>query len=320
MNLHNKNELFSELVSATAQEMKLPEVYVEKDYWVTYVLKNLANSEYAEKVVFKGGTSLSKAYGLIHRFSEDVDLAVLRDGLSNGQMSKLIGKIQKAVTQGLPEIDDPRTSKKSSFRKTVHEYPRLINGENFGQASSVLMVEVNSFTKPEPYEKRLIQSFIGIALDGAGQKDLIAEYQLEAFHVNVLSVERTLVEKLLGVVKDSYHDDPVGKLTIRIRHLYDICLILRVDAHNSFLQSAGFQVVCEKCIEDEMTGKYEGAVYLSEPLINAPIFSNFPSWRAGLEGVYQGAFSDLVYGQLPIMDEIEQTLDRIRIQLAKFQL
>ncbi len=319
MNLHNNQQLFSDLVIGTAQEIKLPEVYVEKDYWVTQVLKNLAHSKYVDSVVFKGGTSLSKAYGLIHRFSEDVDLAVLREGLSDNQCRRLIERVQKAITEDLPEIEgDPRTSKNSSFRKTVHQYPRYIDGDNFGQASSELIVEVNSFTKPEPYAKKSIQSFIGIALDKAERKDLVGEYGLEPFDVNVLSVERTLVEKLLGVVKDSYHADPVSRLTIRIRHLYDICLILRVDVHNNFLQSSAFQDVCEKCIDDEKVGQYENSVYLNEPLKEAPIFVGFAEWKEPLESIYNGAFSGLVYGQLPSMDEIEQTLERVRVQFSQF--
>jgi len=73
--LHQDRDVFEELVLATADGIGLPQAYVEKDYWVTKVLGNLASSEHHENFVFKGGTSLSKVHGLIHRFSEDVDLA-----------------------------------------------------------------------------------------------------------------------------------------------------------------------------------------------------------------------------------------------------
>jgi len=46
MTLHQDQELFKELIDATALHLNLPYLYIEKDYWVTYVLKNLANSEY----------------------------------------------------------------------------------------------------------------------------------------------------------------------------------------------------------------------------------------------------------------------------------
>ncbi len=62
MTLHQNKELFSELLIQTAQMVGLPEVYIEKDYWVTYVLKHLSKSPYIDRAIFKGGTSLSKAY------------------------------------------------------------------------------------------------------------------------------------------------------------------------------------------------------------------------------------------------------------------
>ncbi len=65
MKLHLNKEDFTDLIRLTAQDMNILEVYIEKDYWVCYILKNLSKSEYLENIVFKGGTSLSKAYGLI---------------------------------------------------------------------------------------------------------------------------------------------------------------------------------------------------------------------------------------------------------------
>jgi len=65
MKLHEDNEVFTELVAVTAETIGLPQVYVEKDYWVTKALKYLSESAHVGEVVFKGGTSLSKAYRLI---------------------------------------------------------------------------------------------------------------------------------------------------------------------------------------------------------------------------------------------------------------
>jgi len=71
--LHDNRELFGDVVKATAQEMNISFLYVEKDYWVTYILKALSKSEHIEQAIFKGGTALSKAYRVIERFSEDID-------------------------------------------------------------------------------------------------------------------------------------------------------------------------------------------------------------------------------------------------------
>ena len=60
MLLHNDKEALEEAIRATAQHLSLPIEYVEKDYWITYALKELASSNIGEHIVFKGGTSLSK--------------------------------------------------------------------------------------------------------------------------------------------------------------------------------------------------------------------------------------------------------------------
>lgn len=251
MNLHEDREAFAELVAVTAETISLPQVYVEKDYWVTRVLKFLSESSYVDEVVFKGGTSLSKAHRLIDRFSEDIDLAVFPAGKSDSALKKLIKRVEKAVTQGLDYLEnDERESKGSRFRKTVYRYTRIIDGSDFGQASPELLVEVNAFThlEPEQCEARELQTFIAEVLAKKGKMDLIAQFSLESFSINVLPVRRTLVEKMLGIIKDSYNDDPVAKLSDRIRHLYDICLILRKDEYRNFVQSDAFKPLCDLCI------------------------------------------------------------------------
>ena len=84
MNLHNNTELFKTAVTVAAQELDIPSIYIEKDYWVTFVLHTIFHNAIGPDVVFKGGTALSKCFNLIDRFSEDIDLVVLRkEGESN---------------------------------------------------------------------------------------------------------------------------------------------------------------------------------------------------------------------------------------------
>lgn len=309
MNLHEDNEAFAELVEVAAEFIGLPQVYVEKDYWVTKALKYLSESIHVNEVVFKGGTSLSKAYRLINRFSEDIDLAVFSGDKSDSARKKLLKNVESTVAQGLDFLEnDDRESKGSRFRKTVYQYSRRIDGENFGQASPELLIEVNAFTHPEPFEVRELHTFIAEVLAEKGQTDLITQFGLEGFSINVLSVKRTLVEKMLGVIKDSYNDDPAAKLADRIRHLYDICMILREKEHRNFVESDDFKALSDLCIEEEKAGNFEYSDCFKNPLVEAPLFSDFASWRTSLDRTYKGAFSDLVYGDLPDMEEIADAL------------
>ena len=70
MNLHSDKEAFKEIIALAAEHFGYEQSHVEKDYWVSKILRDISMSEYADKTYFKGGTSLSKAYGLIERFSE----------------------------------------------------------------------------------------------------------------------------------------------------------------------------------------------------------------------------------------------------------
>ena len=93
MNLHSDKEAFKEIIALAAEHFGYEQSHVEKDYWVSKILRDISLSEYADKTYFKGGTSLSKAYGLIERFSEDLDLFVFTgDKSASKQAEKTLNK------------------------------------------------------------------------------------------------------------------------------------------------------------------------------------------------------------------------------------
>ena len=107
MRLHENRELFRDAAIATTQQKGIPEIYIEKDYWVTYALYNRFKDEIGKETVFKGGTSLSKCFGLIQRFSEDIDLVVLKkDGETGNQLKTKIKKIFNCVSRRLLKYSD----------------------------------------------------------------------------------------------------------------------------------------------------------------------------------------------------------------------
>jgi predicted nucleotidyltransferase component of viral defense system len=78
MKLHSNPKLYKQAVRFTSEKIGLPEIYIEKDYWLCLVLKAIYSEDIGNQVVFKGGTSLSKCFGIIERFSEDIDLSLLK--------------------------------------------------------------------------------------------------------------------------------------------------------------------------------------------------------------------------------------------------
>jgi len=98
MRLHENKSLYKDAIRFAAQQMNLQPEFVEKDYWVTYALYKIFNNEIGKDTVFKGGTALSKCYKMIERFSEDIDLVVLRrDGETNNKLNTKIRMISDVV-------------------------------------------------------------------------------------------------------------------------------------------------------------------------------------------------------------------------------
>jgi len=122
--LHKNENLFNDLLLTTSSVLGIPFSFVEKDYWITLVLSRLSKSKFFDVSVFKGGTSLSKAYNLIERFSEDVDIAIINDKDKTGnEIKTIIRTIEKEITPDLTEVQLLGvTSKGSRFRKSVFEY------------------------------------------------------------------------------------------------------------------------------------------------------------------------------------------------------
>src|SRR5690606_31053232 len=115
-------------------------------------------SKYIDEVVFKGGTSLSKGYRLIDRFSEDVDLAIVNTTHKTGnEIKTIIRHLEKEITDELIEFQEKGiTSKGSRFRKSFVRYPSIKKND----PNNMLIVEINSFADPIPFQKRIIQSML----------------------------------------------------------------------------------------------------------------------------------------------------------------
>ena len=242
MNLHESSDIYLELIQVTATARGIPAIYVEKDYWVTQVLKRLSESQYREAVVFKGGTSLSKAHGVIERFSEDIDLA-FRGGhtLGDAQRRKVMKGIEGAATLDLKYIEGhPQESKHGRFRKTAYTFPTRSDASKLGQVANILLIELNSFANPEPSETMPIVTLIHDFLVHADRADLICQHELEPFQISVLSMERTLCEKIMGLVRTGHEPNALGEFRRRIRHFYDIAMIMRAREYQEFVNSDVF--------------------------------------------------------------------------------
>ncbi len=312
MRLHENPPLFKDAVTVTAQHMGIPDVYVERDYWVTYALKTIFTSECREFSVFKGGTALSKCYKIIERFSEDIDLVVLREeGESGNSLTRKLKSISQVFGGVFPEVDkEGLTSKTGRLRKTAHEYPKAFEGD-FGQVRDFIVLEASMLGNFEPYSDMTISSFIYDMMLAQGQEELAIENQLLPFDIYVLSPKRTFCEKIMSLVRFSYEEDAIAALRNKIRHTYDIHALLKMEEIQSFFESTEFERMLVTVGHDDVDSFRNNNAWLANHPAEAPIFKRTDEIWSELEATYTGSFAGLVYGITPDASDIVADLKRV---------
>lgn len=213
----------------------IPAYAVEKDWWVVQTLDMIFGMPIAAQLVFKGGTSLSKGWGLIERFSEDVDLAIDRGyfGFDGTPERKEIDKLRRAAGAYIDKeflVGLQQTLEKKGFtnvrieiepgfrsdrdRTILLHYPNVI--ESPGYLQPRVKIEFSCRSLMEPASQQSFRSFVDDAFPEAG---------FTGSHITVATVnpERTLLEKIFLLHEE--FQKPVEKIRRgdRLsRHLYDV--------------------------------------------------------------------------------------------------
>ncbi len=304
MNLHQDLKLFSNTLRAASQHLGINLEFVEKDYWITWVLSRLANSKYVNDSVFKGGTSLSKGFDLIERFSEDVDIAIINNNEKTGnEIKNIIRTIEKEITTDLNELQiDGVTSKGSRFRKSVFEY---VTTEK-GNASNKLIVEINSFANPFPFQKLTIQSMVFDFLMKTGNEKYIEQYGLQSFQVNVLSKEQTLLEKMVSLIRFSFEKSTVESISEKIRHFYDLYYLMQDSECIAFVGSDSFKSKFDAILQHDREMFEEPKDWQTKAVSESPLVNNFSNLWKLLKDKYQTELSALAYRPIPSEKEVEK--------------
>jgi len=316
MRLHLNKDLFLDMLQLTAERMGIKAIYVEKDYWVTYVLFTIFNSEIGRDTVFKGGTALSKCYGMIERFSEDIDLVVLRrEGETDSKLKSKLKAISTVVEAVLPEVPiEGVTHKMGMNRKTAHSYNKGFKGV-YGQVRDVIILESTWLGYYEPYTTKSIVSFVGQMMLDNRQSDIAKENGLLPFGLLALEPVRTICEKIMSLVRFSYGENPIDDLKKKIRHTYDLHQLLKQDEFLKFFQSTDFDEMLLKVANDDVASFRNNNQWLNYHPNEALIFRDLESTWNELKTIYNGDFKNLVYGELPKEEAILDTLKMIQERL-----
>jgi len=238
-----------EIINQVVIHKKLPPEAVEKDIWVTAVLRTLFSLPYSEHISFKGGTSLSKCWNVIERFSEDVDIAINReffgffgDTFTIKQISKYLRKacckfcrdtlqydLSKqmiadgideklfSVTMNITPITTIDPEKIFINYKSLFFDDQKNNAENY--INPVIILEINGRSMKEPLESVEIKSFVDETFADKKFAD-------KKFFVSVVVPERTFLEKICLLHEEFSKQDEHIRVNRMSRHLYDIVRIL----------------------------------------------------------------------------------------------
>ena len=225
-------------INGLTLEFNLSTVAVEKDWWISSVLRALFALPYSENLSFKGGTSLSKCYNLIERFSEDIDIAVNREFLG---FAKKLSKTQ---------INDKLRRASCSFVREKLQFDIAKELENQGINANLFSVSVNitpvTTTDPEIIEihykslfpeSSYIKPIVKLEISGRSMNEPLRKIALQSliderysnqffaekpFEVNAVVPERTFLEKICLLHEEFAKPQEFMRTERLSRHLYDL--------------------------------------------------------------------------------------------------
>lgn len=238
--IRNNQDQFSRLIMVTANDLNLDPLLIEKDYWAVEALRaiylgfdiEINNAQVRIQPLFKGGTSLSKAFGIIARFSEDVDLLVpLPYGQDNeysqSQRANILKQTIEVVSQKLGIAGNRKGGSKGIDRHWLYPYNSVISSFETQIVAPTITVEVTVMGGSNPASLSRVSALV---TDHAQKINELPKFDdLTPVFIETLAPERTLVEKL-AMLHDAATQAMRGdsrRLANAGRHYYDIGMLLK---------------------------------------------------------------------------------------------
>lgn len=330
------NELVDRLAMLQQTEIQHPgmnQVAIEKDWWVTVTLKALFQTECADALIFKGGTSLSKGFGIIERFSEDIDLAIHHsyfgiEGTSKSQREKLRKRARQYIHEilatqlkerltamGITQFEIENLTQIQGKDGILHpidtdkdptviylNYVSIVEN-TISYIPPRVKIEISALSMDEPTEVRNLQSLIS--------ESFIDEDNASCCKVRTVVPTRTFLEKIFLLAEELQKEKP---RSMRMsRHLYDLERLMDTQYGTQALHD---KELYERIVNHRRT--YYALKYVDYDKLN-PKEINFTipitlqeTWKTD----YQEMRRSFIYGPSlefnALMERIRELQDRIR--------
>ncbi len=308
------DDLFA-LVGAASDATGLRPSWVEKDFWIVELLRSVAKPVEDIRAVFKGGTSLSKAFGLIERFSEDVDiLVVLTRERSQDFGLRSIGKRMKEITERVSSdlgIDAEDVVSDTGVKRNAHyAYPTRVVADHIPRRVFLEMGRRGSVLPPS--EEATVESFVAQHALGTSLAQVDDFEEFTPVMISTLPPQRTLFEKL-ELLHDACSRYPEGgamrSLANAGRHLYDVTMLLRSERVVQVLAAdADLPMELDEDIA-RVSAEWEYS-YTPRPAggyAKSPAFDSGAESAEALRAAY-AAIRLLIYGPTPTFEECIETV------------
>lgn len=262
MNWYNDDkDKWKEIIETVSNEIGKDLIVVEKDMIQSIFLYDISHIN--QNLVFKGGTSLSKAYGLINRFSEDIDISMDKDPAESEKKSIKLAIEDEGKKLGLNLNNSSDIKSRYDYNKYVFSFNSL-----FTDVPQEIIIETSFYQTSYPVEKYNVTSLVGKFC-----KNNNIEFPLKcdalSFVMPVQSLQRTFIDKIFAIC-DYYLENLSERYS---RHLYDVCKIYE---HISFDDS--FKELVNKVRKDRLKSKNNPSAkseYIINDLLNEIIDKKF---------------------------------------------
>ncbi len=304
--------------------MGLQAFSVEKDFWVCWTLRELFTmAGIGEHLTFKGGTSLSKAWKLIERFSEDIDLIVDKEVLgfggdaapdkapSNKQRKARLEALMESCRRWVQDTLQPALAVRISEalgpngwklevdpdmpdgQCLLFHYPSVFPTGSAGYVPPQVKIELGARSDDWPHEGKSIQPYV-IEHFPAFDPDA-------AFPVRVLAAERTFWEKACLLHEETFRPADKPRKLRMARHYYDLWCLLRAGVgERALANTALFQRVAE---HREIFFRYSWVDYSTHKPGSfrlSPPADHLANWRSD----YQDMLGPMFFGDTPTFEQM----------------
>jgi len=322
----DKVEIYQQISNKT----RMPPFAVEKDWWVVQALSAIFEMEDSKYLVFKGGTSLSKAWALIDRFSEDVDLAIDRTffgfngNLSRKQITELRKKAsnytsgvfleelkRKFLEKGLDgvifKLVETRESDQDPRIIEIY-YPNVIKAPGYLEAR--VQIEIGCRSLKEPFTVQSIASLVD-------ENYPAMEFSLPSIQVPTVNPERTFLEKIFLLHEEFQR--PIEKIRVArlSRHLYDVVKLSKSEfAKKAFTDKNLYEtIVLHRHTFNRLSG-VDYNLHQTKTINPIPVHEVMEDWKID----YNKMIEEMIYEENPLsFQEIMDELMKIKVKINSLE-